>query len=180
MPIKGSGWELHIERKSIQKRASDSKIRTVGSYQVFHDGAPVAGLAGTTAESTGEGSNTIKGRRIAAGRYLLATQNGRKYATLAYTANANPAALRRPGIELLGTEPRSEILVHPGIGYLASVGCINLCRILPNASEPISFGGSRDRVIAIIDDMKVFLGAKFPNADGKQIPKAFAVIDGEP
>lgn len=177
MPIVGNGWEIHISRQSVQIRASDGKQRTVGTYQVYHDGVPMAALFGTTAESRGPSSNTTKGVRIDPGRYPLATQNGGKYATIGYTANANPAALRRPGIELLNTGTRSEILIHPGIGFLASIGCINLCKILPNAQEPISFGGSRNRVIAIIDDMRTFLGSAFPTQDGRPIPNAHAVID---
>ena len=179
MPIQGQCWEILIERKALQKRASDGKPRTVGTYQVFHDGAPVAGLVGQTAESGGPGSNAMKNRRIAPGRYPLSTQDGTKYATIGYTSNANQAALRRPGIELNRTGERAEILIHPGMGFLASVGCINLCKHLPDAAEPISFGGSRDRVIAIIDDMKAFL-AGFPPSNGKPIKQAFAVIDGEP
>jgi len=180
MPISRNGWEILVTRTGTQTRASDGKIRTIGTYQVFHDGVPVAGLAGMTAESRGPGSNTTKGRRIAAGSYPLATQDGTKYATLGYNRNANPAALRRPGIELRNTGSRSEILIHPGIGFLASIGCINLCKSLPDASEPISFGGSRTRVIALIDDMAAYLGADFPARDGKPIPRAFAVLEGEP
>lgn len=173
-------WEIRITRNATQRRANDGKTRTVGTYQVFHDGSPVPGLAGMTAESRGPGSNSVKGGRIAAGTYGLATQDGGKYATIGYNPNANPAALRRPGVELTGTAPRSEILIHPGIGFLASIGCINLCKNLPNAGEPISFGGSRQRVIDMIEDMKSFLGASFPNRDGKPIPNAFAVIANEP
>lgn len=176
MPISKTGWEILIVRKSTQKRASDSKVRTVGLYHVFHDGVPVADLAGMTAESRGPSSNDTKGVRVKPGRYPLATQAGGKYSTLNYTSNANQAAIRKPGIELLDTGDRSEILIHPGIGFLASIGCINLCTDLPDATEPISYGGSRKRVIALIDDMKQFL-ANFPGADGKPIPKAFAVIE---
>ena len=43
MPINGQGWEFHIERKTTQRRPSDGKVRTVGTYQVYHDGRPVAG-----------------------------------------------------------------------------------------------------------------------------------------
>jgi len=180
MPIAGRGWEILVKRTGTQRRASDGKMRTVGTYQVFHHGGPVAGLTGMTAESRGPGSNTAKKRRIRAGTYPLATQAGGRYSTLNYTQNANPTALRRPGIELLSTGARSEILIHPGIGFLASVGCINLCFNLPDADEMISFPGSRKRVIALIDDMKTFLGAAFPTADGRRIPNACAVIEGEP
>lgn len=180
MPISGNGWEIFIQRKTTQTRGSDGKIRTVGSYQVFNDGNPIVGLAGTSAESRGMGSNSQKGRRIAAGRYPLATQDGGKYATIGYNPSKNQSALRRPGIELLDTGSRSEILIHPGIGFLASIGCINLCKSLPDASEPISFSGSRARVVAVIDNMRAFLGAGFPSKDGRPIPRAFAIIEGEP
>lgn len=173
-------WEIRIARQSTQRRASDGKVRTVGTYQVFHDGSPVPGLSGMTAESRGPGSNTVRGRRIEPGTYALAMQDGGKYATIGFTSNPNPAALRRPGVELTGTGTRSEILIHPGIGFLASIGCINLCKSLPDAGEPISFAGSRKRVIEVIDDMKTFLGTSFPSRDGRAIPNAFAVIANEP
>jgi hypothetical protein len=179
MPIDGNGWEILIQRKSTQKRPSDGKIRTVGTYQVYHDGAPVASLAGMTAESRGPGSNSVKGRRIEPGRYPLWTQDGKKYSTTHYTANTNLAALRRPGVELMKTEPRSEILIHPGVGFLASIGCINLCKSLPDAGEPISFLGSRQRVIDVINDMKNFIPS-FPANGAKRIANAWAVIEGEP
>lgn len=169
-------WVIRITRQASQTRASDGKRRTVGVYQVFHDGQPVPGLSGMTAESGGPSSNTVKKVRIKGGRYPLATQNGGKYATHDYAKSANHTALRRPGIELLQTGTRSEILIHPGIGFLASVGCINLCKSLPGPAEPISYGGSRDRVIAIIDDMSAYLGSKFPAKNGLPIPHAFAEI----
>ena len=182
MPITGQGWELHIKRQSTQRRASDGKVRTIGSYQVFHDGQPVAGLSGLTAESRGPGDNSVaqNGKRIKAGRYPLATQDGTKYDTIGYVQNESTAARPKPGIELTGTGARAEILIHPGQGFLASIGCINLATSLPNAAEPISYAGSRKRVIALIEDMKQFLGSRFPTRNSKKIPDAFAVIDGEP
>jgi hypothetical protein len=71
-------------------------------------------------------------------------------------------------------------LIHPGQGFLASVGCINPCTSLPNAAETIDFVPSRKRVIAIINNLKAFAGANFPTQNGKRIPNAFVVIDGEP
>jgi len=180
MPITELGWELLIERRSTQMRTSDAKIRTVGRYQVFNDGVAVPTLSGTTAESAGPGSNSRKGVRVEPGSYALATQAGGRYATIGYTSNANHAALKRPAFELLGTGTRSEILVHPGIGFLSSIGCINLCRILPEPSEPMSYAGSRNRVIAVIDNMREFLGTAFPDRDGRSIPRAWVIIEGEP
>ena len=180
MPIVGTDWEMHIVRKSVQSRGRSR--RTVGTYKVFHDGKAVAGLSGMVAESPGPGDNSTpdNGRRIEAGRYPLLTQDGGKYATIGYTANRNPAALRRPGIELDNTGKRTEILIHPARGFLWSIGCINPCTSLPNAAEDIEFDNSRSRVIALIEDLESFLGRSFPSQNGKKIPRAFVVLDGEP
>jgi hypothetical protein len=180
MPIERTDWEMHIVRKSEQRRGS--RRRTVGTYKVFHDGQPVSGLLGMVAESPGPGDNSRpnNGKRIEEGRYPLLTQDGGKYATIGYTSNRNPAALRRPGIELDKTENRTEILIHPARGFLWSIGCINPCTSLPDEDEDIEFDGSRNRVIALIDDLKSYLGKSFPTQNGRKIPRAFVVIDGEP
>jgi hypothetical protein len=184
MPISGQGWELHIVRGIVQRRASDGRRRTVGRYQVFHDGVAQTGdgMKGTTAESKGPGANKPagNGKRVEAGRYPISTQEPGRYATLGFKNSESPSAVPKPGFELNDTGKRSEILVHPGQKFLSSVGCINLCTSLPNASEPITYSMSRKRVIALIDDMKRFLGTDFPGKNGKRIPKAFVVIDGEP
>jgi hypothetical protein len=184
MPTTGQGWEILIERKTTQRRASDGKVRTMGAYQVFHDGQPVAGLAGTTAESRGPGDNSVaeNGKRIEAGRrYPLWTQDGTKYDTIGYVQDESTNARPKPGIELKETGARTEILIHPGVNsFLSSVGCINLCTSLPHSGERIDYPGSRRRVIALIEDMKAFLGAAFPSQNSKRIPNAWAVIDGEP
>ncbi|MBO9713921.1 hypothetical protein [Sphingomonas sp.] len=183
MPISGQGWEILIERQSVQRNAA-GRVRTVGRYTIFHNGTAASGalMTGTVAESPGPGSNAQAGnkKRVEAGTYPLLTQAGTKYVTIGYSQNANHTALPRPGVELGNTGHRSEILIHPGIGFLASIGCINLCTRLPDAEEPISFPGSRNRVIAMIDDMKAFLGSDFPTSNGKKIARAHAVIEGEP
>jgi hypothetical protein len=180
MPIAATGWEIHIVRKSEQVRGA--RRRTVGTYKVFHDGTAVAGLSGTVAETRGPGDNSTPGnnRRIEAGRYPISTQDGEKYVTIGFTANRNPSAVPRPGLELNSTGRRSEILIHPGRGFLSSVGCINPCTSLPNADEDIGFDGSRNRTIALIEDLKAFLSGSFPSRNGRKIPNAFVVIDGEP
>ncbi|NUU36946.1 hypothetical protein [Pseudomonas sp. C2B4] len=184
MPITGTGWEMHIVRQSEQRRSSDGKRRTVGTYQVFHDGQKQTGLdlSGMVAETRGPGDNSQPGnnRRVEAGRYPLATQDGAKYVTFGYKESESSSARPKPGIELKETDPREEILIHPGIGFLASIGCINLCTSLPDAEEMIGFAHSRRRVIAVIEDMKSFLNSGFPTKNGKKIPKAFVVIEGEP
>ena len=182
MPIRKKGWEIHIVRKSEQVRGE--RRRTVGTYQVFHDGVAqtTADMSGTTAETKGPGHNkkANNGRRLEAGTYPISTQDGSHYKTFKYADSNDPDVTPKPGIELNKTNKRTEILIHPGVGFLSSVGCINPCTSLPNALEDISFKGSRRRVIAIIEDMKAFLGPDFPKKNGIPIPGAKVVIDGEP
>lgn len=184
MPIEGRGWEFHIIRKSEQKRPSDGKRRTVGTYQIFHDGVKQTGtgLSGTVAETRGPGANRPMGnnRRVEEGRYPLFTQDGAKYVTIGFKESESSSAKPKPGLELKQTGERAEILIHPGQGFLSSIGCINPCTSLPDALEPIDYAPSRRRVIAIIDNLKAFAGDAFPNRNGRAIPNAFVVIDGEP
>lgn len=182
MPISRKGWEFHIVRKSEQARGE--RRRTVGTYQVFHDGVPQSAveLSGTIAETKGPGDNKKEnnGRRVEARTYPISTQDGAHYKTFKHADSEDPDVTPKPGIELNKTNKRTEILIHPGVGFLSSVGCINPCKELPNAQEDISFRGSRRRVIAIIEDMKAFLGSDFPKKNGFPIPRAHVVIDGEP
>ena len=169
-------WELRITRTGEQTRGG--KRRTVGKYEVFHDGVKVAGLSGVTAETKGPGDNKTAGNKrcVEAGTYNLFTQDGPKYATIGYTSSLSLTALRRPGLLLLPTGKRVGILMHPGRGFLSSVGCINPATKLATATDDIDFIDSRKRVIAIIDDMKAFLGASFPGSNGVKIPNATIVI----
>jgi hypothetical protein len=184
MPIQKSGWEMHIVRKTEQARKSDGKRRTVGTYQIFHNGVKQtgAGLSGTVAETRGPGANkpVANNRRVTEGRYPLFTQAGTRFVTLGFKESNATNASPKPGIELTGTAERTEILIHPGQGFLSSIGCINPCTSLPNAAEMIDYIPSRRRVIAIIEDLKAFAGTGFPKSNGKRIPNAFVVIDGEP
>jgi hypothetical protein len=183
MPITGEGWEMHIVRRSEQRRASDGKRRTVGTYQVFHNGVAQTGddMSGTVAETRGPGANSPEdnGRRVEAGRYPLFTQHGERYVTINYKDSQSTGVSPKPGFELKSTGQRTEILVHPGQGFLSSIGCINPCTSLPNAREMITYVSSRRRVISLIEDMKSFVEG-FPRTNGKKIPGAFVVIDGEP
>ena len=171
MPITSQGWEMHITRKTVQTKSGATKKRTVGTYQVFHDGLAQTGkfMSGTTAESKGPGKNKPAGNgcRVETGRYRLSTQDGSHYKTIKYSAseavNKNP----KPGFLLRDTGERGGILVHPGKdAFLSSIGCINPCTSLPNGSTLIDYKPSRARVIALIDDMKVFVGASFPADEG--------------
>jgi hypothetical protein len=180
MPIKGSGWELLITRQSVQTRGD--RKRTIGKYKIFHDGVEQGSLAGTSVETKGPGDNKVagNGRRVEAGVYPLATHGGAHYVTIGYRVSNDPDQTPKPGLELRHTGNRSEILVHPGHGFLASVGCINLTAPLKSASTDIPFVDSRDRVIAAINDLTTFAGASFPHHNDQPIANAWVVIDGEP
>ena len=182
MPISGHGWELHIVRSAEQ--ALGDERRTVGRYQVFHDGVaqPGPNMSGMTAETQGPGANhpVNNGKRIEAGRYPVFTHPPGDYATWGYSPSDAEGAEPKPSLELKDTGARTDILVHPGNGFLRSVGCINLCTSLPNAGEMITYRSSRRRVIAVIDDLKNFAGAAFPQTNGHQISNSAVVIDGEP
>ena len=184
MPIFGRDWELHVVRESVQRRPSDGRQRTVGRYQVFHEGIEQKGAAmsGMTAEAKGPGANAPvnNGKRIEPGRYPLFTHPPGRYATWNYTDSLDPDDDPKPCLKLMNTGARTDILVHPGHDFLASVGCINLCTSLPDAHEDITFVSSRRRVIAVIENLKAFLGKDFPKKNGRAIPRAFVVIDGEP
>ena len=86
---------------------------------------------------------------------------------------------KMPGVELRKTGNRTDIIIHPGKNaFLSSIGCINPCTSLPDADENIDYAGSRRRVIALIEDMKKFLGS-VPTDGDVAILNAFAIIDGE-
>jgi hypothetical protein len=134
------------------------------------------------AETRGPGDNSKAGnnRRIEAGRYPLRTQDGQKYVTIGYKESTSVTQIPRPGLDVGNTNKRIGILIHPGRGFLSSIGCINPAKSLTGPIADIDFVDSRTRVIAIIDDMKALLGASFPKRNGRPIPNAFLVIDGEP
>jgi hypothetical protein len=186
MPITGNGWEIHFQRTAVQRNPNNGKLRTVGRYQVFFNGAPQSGadLSGAFAERPGPGNNGKAGKthglRIEAGRYPLFTQDGTKYKTHGFAQSNMINALPRPGVELGNTGERSEILFHPGIGFLSSIGCLNLCTELPDGAAGITYTSSRRRVISVIENMRSLLGDDFPETNGKAIGQAFAVVDGEP
>lgn len=176
MPISGEGWELLVRRSHEERRGR--RWRTVGAYQVHHAGRPMAGLSGTTYECRGPGDNAVAGnrRRIEAGRYPLATWDGERYVTFGYRPESGPRVLPRPGLELRRTANRTEILIHPGRGFLWSTGCINL----GGDGGMMDFADSRGRVIALIEDLRGWLGGAFPLRNGVAIAGASVMIEGEP
>ena len=182
MPRLDKGWEMHIIREEVQRNGDDE--RTVGYYRVYHDGVPQNGsdMSGMVAEAKGPGANSPanNGRRIKAGNYPVRTQNGTVYVTWNYDESESRDAKPKPGFELRNTGERSEILIHPGQDFLRSVGCINPCTSLPNGDEMITYASSRRRVIALIEDMKSYIGEGFPKRNGQRISGALVVIDGEP
>lgn len=187
MPITGHDWELHVFRLRQEQRAGKAYARTVSRYQVFHNGAEVPQLSGSIVERQGPGDNTSTGvsqhRRVQAGTYELHTHDGasnNKYMTIGYSTSAQITALPRPALRLSPTGTRSGILIHPANGYLWSIGCLNPGSVLSGPNDNIQWSDSRSRVIAIIDDLKAFLGAQFPTSNNRRIPRSQCVIDNEP
>lgn len=183
-------WEIRIERRTEQSHLG--KSRTVGTYQVYHDGVKATGtirvddfdvpLSGTTAESRGPSQNDLRAdeghpTRIVARSYPMQTSGGPTYVTDGYRQDLRIEA-KMPGLELRDTGRRTDILIHPGKDeWRSSAGCINLCTHLDTPGEIINYKGSRRRVIALIEDMKAFLGG-LPGPD-RPIPNAFVVISDE-
>jgi hypothetical protein len=185
MPIPNTGFVIHLRRVRQEKRASKKFPRTVGQYRCFWNGTAIAGLEGQIVERGGPGDNTDavgdkQDRRIAKGTYPLAFQSGTKYATQGYSSSSSHTALKRPGLLLKNTGQRDAILIHPGMDYVWSVGCLNPCSALTDAKSAVDFADSRKRVIAIIDAMRAKIGNGFPKAGGAPVPGAVIVIDGEP
>jgi hypothetical protein len=166
-------WQLVITRVRVECLGP---VRTVGHYQVFHNGMPTD-LTGWTAEPGGPGDNQHMGndRRIEAGTYPLLTHQGEHYLTIGY-GFFKP----KPALELGKTGSRKSILFHPASGFLSSLGCINAAGPLFNVWSRMSFIDSRKRVIEIIDDLSHFLGDAFPKENGMPIPHATIILKGEP
>jgi hypothetical protein len=182
MPIKGIGWELHVQRTGLQR--SGSKERTYGAYQAYQDGNPLPGLSGNICECIGPGENNVadSGLRIEQGRYPLSTQFGR-YRTIGYSQDTTtPGTPPMPAVLVGSTGNRSGILIHPGHPpelYLSSIGCLNPTKPI-GSGNLIDFWDSRTRVIALIDDLKRFYPAAFTANQDTDISNASVVIDGEP
>jgi uncharacterized FlgJ-related protein len=177
------GYVIRVRRQRTEQRRGKG-ARTVGKYEVFFRGQKVSGLEGIVLEACGPGDNTATGTarhcRVEAETYPLGAHSSVKYATQGYTANPTPFAKTRPAIRLDKTGYRSGILMHPGGGFLSSIGCLNLSRPLSGPNDDIDYPDSRSRVIAIIEDMRAKLGTAFPSRSWTTIPNAWMVIEGEP
>lgn len=182
--VPSSGFCIHLQRVRQEKRATMTYARTIGEYQCYWNGAPLSGLCGQIVERGGPGDNTdeigdLHDRRIKAESYTLAIQDGAKYKTYRYdTQDKTPTGRPRPGILVEKTGEREAIVIHPGKGYLSSVGCLNPSAGLKDANSNIDFSDSRSRVIAIIEAMKGVMGDRFPSSG--RIPDATILIEGEP
>jgi len=182
MAITGRGWELFVKRESIQKLAS--KMRSYGRYQVFLDGAEVAGLSGYMCESAGPGDNqhANNGKRIEPGRYPLWTQFGR-YRSIGYSQDSSvPGDAPMPGILIQGTGKRTGILIHPGHPptlYLSSTGCFNPTSPL-SADQTMEYFDSRGRVIDLIESLRQFAPVAFSHEVMTRIAGAYLIVEGEP
>lgn len=183
--IPAVGFCIHLRRVRQERRASKSYARTVGEYACYWTGSPIEGLTGQIVECGGPGDNTTtignaRDLRINSGTYPLAIHDGPKYQTFGYSESQSHTATPKPGILLKRTGERSAILIHPGMDYVWSVGCLNPGSQLTTAESKINFVDSRRQVVRIIEAMKEKLGAKFPKTAGTTIPNAVIVIDGEP
>jgi hypothetical protein len=174
-----------LKRLGLQRRAGE-RVRTYGAYQVVIDGTADPTLSGHICECTGPGDNTQNGvskhLRIHEGRYALSSQFGEHFHSVGFT---DEPRYPMPGFRLLGTEVRTDVLVHPGYPptlYLSSIGCLNPTQPLA-ADQDMDFDDSRARVIALLDSLKEYdpdafaedkIGHNTPIAD------AFIVIEGEP
>jgi len=153
--IPETGWTLLVRRLRTEKRASKRYARTVGTYQVYVDGQPVAGLAGMTVEREGPGDNGPVGkaghRCIEAGAYPLRGHDTENYAIVGFATDGDHP---RPAIEVGATASRTGILVHPASGYASTIGCINLAGRLVDEDSDFSLTDSTARVIALIDNLQ--------------------------
>ena len=168
--IPQSGWTLLVRRLRTEKRDSEPFARTVGQYQVYVDGAPVADLRGMTVEREGPGDNGPVGkadhRCIEAGTYPLRGHDTENYTTVGFEPDGNHP---RPALEVGDTDARVGILIHPASGYGSTIGCINLAGSLVGPDSDFSLSDSTARVIALINDLK--------GHNGGTLPKEGAIVD---
>ncbi|HEX8164638.1 MAG TPA: hypothetical protein VF601_02495 [Beijerinckiaceae bacterium] len=183
-------WELRISRIRQEKRRDKPFPRTISRYQVFHDNEAVDHLSGFFVERQGPGDNSRTGtnehRRIEAGRYPISTHESPirhgviKYKAIGYTNSNRVGATPRVCIGLDDTGHRRGILIHPGQGYIWSVGCLNPGKVLNSPADNLKYAEGREMVIALIEDLAAYLGDAFPRRNNRRIPYASVIITGEP
>ncbi len=185
MAIPNTGFVLLVTRERLEQQGAGpgTRHRTVGSYKCFLDGVELLqpNLRGASVEPRGPGDNSQTGvdnsRRVEKGKYPLGTHGfpGSKYHSFDYNKGHKPF----PGIYVRGTDEREAILVHRGIGFKSTVGCINLTGSIVDARDHIGPNTSFACMDALIVFMKDNI-AGFPAQSGKKIPGAVLVIDGNP
>ena len=94
------------------------------------------------------------------------------------------AAPPMTAVRLLETGRRTGILIHPVYPpedklYVASVGCLNPTGPLA-PDQSADFWDTRQRVVAIIDSLRLFRPEAFDQATPTPIAGAAVSIDGEP
>ncbi|WP_201863200.1 glucosaminidase domain-containing protein [Microvirga soli] len=184
------GVVLQIRRLRAEKRRGKGE-RTASMYQLFVDGRPVDGVAGMVLEPRGPGDNSPIGvqlhTRIKEGTYPLLTHAGSrhlagvtKFKTIGFTTSAEAGAPPMPAIRVGNTKSRTGILLHPGDGYLWSIGCLNPTQQLTDATGNMSYADSRERVIDIVEALRGALANHFPNGNNETIRNATLEVIGEP
>jgi hypothetical protein len=138
MPIQKAGWELLITRLREDNR--DGRRRIVGISGYFHDGAAVAVCPGMCAETRGPGTTpsqvTTGGSKPGV---IRSRQAGNKYVTIGFKQSTSATIIPRPGLDVDNTNKRVGILIHPGRGFLSSIGCINPANSLARSKADIDF-----------------------------------------
>lgn len=182
--VPDSGFFIHLKRVRQERKASEGFGRTIGEYQCYWNGAAIEHLQGQMVERQGPGDNTTevgdnRDLRIREGAYRLAIHNGVNYKTYGYDEGGTTfEQTPKPGLLLKDTDERSAILIHPGVGYVRSIGCLNPASGLTDADSSIDFMDSRRQVLAIIEAMKSRMRGRFPRSG--TIPEAVILIEGEP
>lgn len=183
MSIPKTGFVLRVIRERTEEKGSGSgkRYRTVGRYECYWNGSLISDpdMSGATVEPRGPGSNKKKGvnksLRIEEGTYQLGTHVGTKYASINYKKSSRP----RPGIYVFDTDKRKYILVHRGIGFKASIGCINLTGSIVDVNDNIGPNTSYARMDALISFMDAKLD-DFTASAKKRAANAWLVVEGEP
>lgn len=185
MTVPSKGFAIVVIRERVETRGVGygKRYRTVGRYKCYMDGKEVQAdaMSGATVEPRGLGNNgntgASKGLRIEEGTYPLGTHGfpGSKYHTFGYRSDKKP----RPGVYVHETDERTAILIHRGVGFKSTVGCINLTGSIVGPSDDIGPNTSFKHMDTLIEYMKTNVSA-FPNDPGELIEEAWLIVEGEP